>query len=248
LSWTKTPLMSCAAAIAFLATAGVAAETIVVRSSGPSARAYPPGKSLPDSAKVALKAGDSVTILDGRGTRVLKGPGTFSTTAATATSTSINQVLRNTGARQVRTGAVRGVGSASAARPPSVWLVDATKSGTVCYAGTEAVSLWMPGQADAATVTVTRVADGKSVPLALRPGQTIKVWPAEELPVADGSEFRISGAGMASPVTLRFAALGPNPQGLESTASALITKGCNAQLDLLIETVAVPGGEDTPSG
>lgn len=249
MSWTKTPLMSCAAAIAFLASASVAAAgTIVVRSTGPSARAYAPGKSIPDNAKVALKTGDVVTILDGRGTRVLRGPGTFSTTAATATSTSINQVLKNTGARQVRTGAVRGVGGPTeTSRPPNVWLVDATKSGTVCYAGTEPVSLWMPGQADAATVTLTRVSDGKSVPLALRPGQTIKVWP-DELPVANGSEYRVARAGMSSAATVKFVALGPNPEGLESTAAALIRNGCNAQLDLLIETVAVPSSTEQPSG
>ncbi len=41
---------------------------------------------------------------------------------------------------------------------------------------------------------------------------------------------------------LKFAVLGSNPQGLEDTAAALIKNGCQAQLDLLIETVAVPEG------
>ena len=32
-------------------------KALVVRSAGPSAKAYPPGKALPDSAKISLQAG-----------------------------------------------------------------------------------------------------------------------------------------------------------------------------------------------
>jgi hypothetical protein len=223
------------------------AETIVVKSSGPSNKAYPPGKSIPDNSKVSLKAGDSVTILDGRGTRVLKGPGVFATTASTKTDPSIGALLRNTGTRQVRTGAVRGTGP-DAVRPPNVWLIDSSKSGTVCVAGTETVSLWAPPHEQPASLTLTRLSDGKSIPIALRAGQSVKAWPTADLPITNGSQFRVSGDGMTNPVTLRFAALGPNPQGLEGTAAALIRAGCNAQLDLLIETVAVPSDEEPPAG
>lgn len=223
------------------------AETIVVKSSGPSAKLYSPGKSIPDNSKVSLKQGDSLTILDGRGTRVLKGPGVFSTTASTVNSNSIGALLKNTGTRQVRTGATRGVGE-TVQRPPNVWLIDSTRSGTVCVAGTEAVSLWGPSHDDAVTMTLTRISDGKSVPVAWRPGQTVKAWPTADMPISDGAQYRITADGSANPVTLRFAALGPNPQGLESTASAMITAGCNGQLDLLIELVAVPADEDAPAG
>lgn len=247
MSWTSKSLTRFAAALALASAAGAMAETIVVKSAGPSAKAYPPGKSIPDNSKVTLKAGDSVTILDGRGTRVLKGPGVFATTASTATNSSIGALLRNTGTRQVRTGAVRGSGS-EAVRPPNVWLVDSSKSGTVCVAGTETVSLWAPPHEEPASLTLTRLSDGKSVPIALRAGQSVKAWPTAELPITNGSQFRVSGDGMTNPVTLRFAALGPNPQGLEGTAAALIKAGCNAQLDLLIETVAVPSDEESPAG
>lgn len=247
MSWTRKPLVCLAAAVALASAAGALAETIVVKSTGPSAKAYPPGRSIPDNSKVALKAGDSITILDGRGTRVLKGPGVFATTASTATSSTIGALLRNTGTRQVRTGAVRGTG-AETVRPPNVWLIDSSKSGTVCVAGTEAVSLWVPPHEEAASLTLTRLSDGKSVPIVLRAGQSVKAWPTIDLPIASGSQFRVSGDGMTNPVTLRFAALGPNPQGLEGTAAALIKAGCNAQLDLLIETVAVPSEEDSPAG
>ena len=245
--WTSKAIARCATALALVISGGAMAETIVVKSAGPSAKAYPPGKSIPDNSKVALKTGDSVTILDGRGTRVLKGPGVFATTASTQTNSTIGALLRNTGTRQVRTGAVRGTGT-EVSRPPNVWMIDSSKSGTVCVAGTEAVSLWTPPRELAGSITLTRVSDGKTIPLPLRPGQTVKAWPTVDFPITDGSQFRVSGDGLANPINLRFATLGPNPQGLEGTAAALIKAGCNAQLDLLIETVAVPSAEDAPAG
>lgn len=233
---------ACVAALAIAGTTSAIAETIVVKSSGPSARSYPPGRSIPDNSKVSLKAGDTLTILDGQGTRVFKGPGVFATTTTTRASTAAGVILRNTGTRQVRTGAVRGT-TTVVARPPNVWLVDSSKSGTVCYAGPDPVSLWSPAKEQASNLTITRVSDGKSAAVALRPGQSVKAWPMAELPISDGAQFRVSGEGMASPITLRFAALGPDPQGLEGTAAALIKAGCNAQLELLIETLAVPSEE-----
>lgn len=249
MSWTSTKrarrLAACAAAIALAHSGAALAGTIVVKSSGPSARQFPPGKSLPDNSKLALKATDVVTILDGRGTRVLKGPGNFSTTASTGTGSSFGALLANTGTRQVRTGAVRGTGSTTDSRPPNLWMVDATKSGTICYAGNAPSSLWAPKREQAATLTVTRLSDNKSVPLSMVAGQSVKAWPTTDLPVSDGGSYRISGASM-QPTTVRLVALGPNPQGLEGTAAALIKAGCTAQLDLLIETVAEPV-EDTPA-
>jgi hypothetical protein len=230
------------AAIALTVGAGSAAlaEAIVVKSAGPSARSYPPGRSIPDNSKVSLKAGDTLTVLDGQGTRVFKGPGVFATTTTTRASSATGVILRNTGTRQVRTGAVRGTNTPATPRPPNVWLIDATKSGSVCYAGPEPVSLWKPSSEQPTNIEITRISDGKAVAVALRPGQSVKSWPMAELPIADGAQYRISGDGLSAPVTLRFAAIGADPQGLEGTAAALIKAGCTAQLDLLIETLAVP--------
>jgi hypothetical protein len=249
LFWTNSALALSAAALTLIGTTAAMAETIVVRSNGPSAKSYPPGKALADKSVVALKAGDSVTILDGRGTRVLKGPGNFSTTASSAAAgSSFGQLLRNTGARQARTGAVRGTGATGPARSPNLWFVDVSKSGTICLADTSTISLWRAGAATAQPLSLTRVSDGKSVAVDFRAGQSVRAWPVADLPAADGAQFRLSGPGMAAPATIKIAALGPNPQGLDGTASALIRKGCNAQLDLLIETVALPSGEAAPTG
>ena len=65
-----------ACAIAFAPSVAIA-KAVVVRSLGPSAKSYPPGKSLPDTAKILLQQGDSVTVVGGNSARTLRGPGTF---------------------------------------------------------------------------------------------------------------------------------------------------------------------------
>jgi hypothetical protein len=250
LSWTNKALALGAAALSLLsADVAVAnAKAIIVKSSGPSAKAFVPGKAIADNSTVTLKAGDVITLLDGQGTRVLKGPGTFSTTANTQTSSNVATVMKNTGTRQVRTGAVRGAVSEASVRPTNVWLVDTTKSATVCVADTNAVSLWTPTGEQGGNITLTRVSDGKTLPVALRPMQSVKAWPTAELPIADGSQYRVLRDGVETPVTLRFAAMGPNPQGIENTIAGFVRSGCNAQLDLLIETMSAQVVEDKSAG
>ena len=66
-----------AALIAAAGSSAALADVLVVRASGPSAKAYPAGKTIADNARIALQAGDSLVLLDSRGTRVLRGPGSF---------------------------------------------------------------------------------------------------------------------------------------------------------------------------
>ena len=53
------------------------AAVVVVRSLGPSAKAYPPGKTLPETAKITLQGGDVVTVLGPGSAQTLRGPGNF---------------------------------------------------------------------------------------------------------------------------------------------------------------------------
>ena len=46
------------------------AQAIVVRSTGPSAAEYPQGRKLPANASVTLRAGDRLTVLDRKSTRL----------------------------------------------------------------------------------------------------------------------------------------------------------------------------------
>lgn len=231
-----------------------AAETLVVRSSGPSARSYPPGKAIPETQKIILKANDQVVILDGRGTRTLKGPGTFSPTIASSVAkdsrATFAALVTQRSERRARIGAVRGatVANPGATRSPNIWFVDMERTSNTCVTDPASVTMWRVEPAEPATMTVTRLSDGKSETVNWLRGQSTRAWP-ETLPVSNGAQYRLTWPGQTQPTVLKFAVLGPNPQGgLENMAAALIKNGCEAQLDLLIETVAIPEPTAIPAG
>lgn len=234
MSWVANSVVRAALAVALLATAGTAlADILVVRSSGPSAKSYPPGKRMPEATRLTLKAGDQLIVLDGRGTRVIRGPGTFAAGAAAPTRTA----AVTTGDRRARIGAVRGVDTGPL-RPPSIWHVDVSKSSNVCVADASRLMLWRADTAEAATVTVAGAGNLRRQ-LTWQPGASTLAWPAQ-LPVAEGAEYRLTGPGAAAPTLLRFRKVLQRPAGLEDMAQTLIRNDCQAQLDLFIETVKLP--------
>jgi len=230
-------LAGCALAIAFGAVTAEAA-VLVVRSSGPSSKAYPAGKAVAENQVITLRSNDVVILLDSRGTRTLRGPGKFSATASAAnTSTSALAALtgQNT-ARRSRVGAVR--------RPPTgatsgrnVWQADVTRSGNICVANPADLGLYRANAAQAARVTVTDTASGKSAAVQFSEGQKIAAWPAD-VPVAAGGRYQIKGGGDDVTVNARW--ISPVPAGLEGMAQSFIRNDCQAQLDVLIDTFASP--------
>lgn len=242
--WGRKVMAGALALTATMVALPAAAETIVIRASGPSAKSYPPGRKLADSGSVALKAGDVVTLLDARGTRTLRGPGNFGVVAAAsmggASATTLAALLDTKRVRRARTGAVRGVIGDTVPGPvrrPNLWLVDLAQPGTVCVADPATVRLWRPNASAAATVTAS--GGGASVPVAFGAGEAMAAWPAA-LPVKEGASYRLSWAGQAKPVDIRFALLADAGTDLSSTASGLIAHDCTAQLDQLATTSALP--------
>jgi hypothetical protein len=217
-------LLFAAAAVGLLASSASAA-VLVVRSSGPSAAAYPPGKALPDTHVLKLKATDTVILLDSRGTRTLSGPGSFSVSASAAPATATRTA--GASARRVRLGAVRGTGGTR-----SVWQADLGRSGNVCIANPGELTLYRPDAAGPADITLTD-SDGKSAKVHFESNQWEASWPAE-LEVKAGK--RVNIAGLAQPATLTLRQLSPVPTGLEGMAQSLIRADCQAQLDVLIDT------------
>ena len=219
-------LLLIAASAALLASTSAAAAVLVVRSSGPTAGAYPPGKALPDNHVLKLKATDTVVLLDSRGTRTLSGPGSFSVTASAApTATSANTA--GTSARRVRLGAVRGTGGTR-----SVWQADLGRTGNVCIANPSELTLYRPDAATAADVTLTD-SEGKAATVHFAANQSEASWPSD-LEVKAGK--RINVTGLAQPNTLTLRQLAPIPAGLEGMAQSLIRADCQAQLDVLVDT------------
>jgi hypothetical protein len=214
------------AASAALLTSTASAAVLVVRSSGPSATAYPPGKALPDSHVLKLKASDMVILLDARGTRTLNGPGSFSVSASAAPASTARTA--GTSARRVRLGAVR-VGQGGLR---SVWQADLGRTGNVCIANPGELTLYRPDASRPAEVTLTD-STGKSAKVQFAAQQWEASWPSE-LGVASGKRVSVSGLGEPTTLTLRI--LSPVPTGLEAMAQSLIRADCQAQLDVLINT------------
>ena len=232
----KWVLAGCALA---MATGAVAAEAavLVVRSSGPSSKAFPAGKAVPEAQVITLRANDIITLLDSRGTRTLRGPGKFSATASAASSgaSSLAALTGQNTNRRSRVGAVR--------RPPSgatagrnVWQADVSRSGNICVANPSDLGLYRANAAGAERVTVTD-SSGQSAVVKFTDGQKIAAWPSD-LPVTAESRFSVKGTGEPANLTVRW--ITPVPAGLEGLAQSFIRNDCQAQLDVLIDTFASP--------
>lgn len=229
-------------AAAVLITPGVAQAAIVVASSGPSAGAYPVGKKLDDAGSVTLQAGDSVTVLDSRGTRVLKGAGTFAVAAkagAPAKASTFAVLTMQRSAQRVRTGAVRAGKGAAPPASPNLWFVDVANSGKRCLVAGQPVRLWRLNTASTATYKLAPAAGGAGVAATFPNGAMVAPWSTAKLPVTDGGTYTISLGG--KPVsTITLALLDKQPTDAEAMAAALIERGCTAQVELLSATLAQP--------
>jgi len=218
------------------------AQNMVVRSTGPSASSYPAGKKLANNVKVTLKKLDRVTILGKSGTRVLKGPGTFTLGRRTGTQSTASGRLagfignRRTG--RARTGAVRGSGTVAAVAAPSnpnLWYLDVTKGGKFCVTNPNRLVLWRPDYTGSATASIVEPTSGAVSNVEWRKGSALKAWPRMTAPVTNGSSYRVLGSNNPQAVEVNFVVLPSMPADLEDTAAKLIENGCQSQFDLLVD-------------
>lgn len=236
-SWAKKSGLALAATA--LTLPGIAAAGIIVGSSGPSAAKYPVGSKVDDNATITLKDGDSVTVMVNGSTRALRGPGTVKVSGIGGSSriSTFNALVKPRGATRVRPGAVRNAGNEGKARSPNLWYLDADQEGTFCIVDPETIRLWRP---DVSTATSYRIANTEGVAMTVEfpEGEILAAWDSRALPVTDGARFMVEKTGSAG-ASLTFAVLAEVPDSPEATATALIEKGCNSQLALLSDTLAV---------
>ncbi len=215
----KPMLWSAALAVALSSTTALA-SVVVVKSLGPSAKAYPPGKTLPPSAKITLQGGDVVTVLGPSSAQTLRGPGNF----------DAGQIsLASAAGQRGRFGALR---AAEIAHNPSLWDIDATQSGKVCVTDAGKLQLWRPDSDAAASVDI-RSSDGQTQKLSWAAGKSLAPWPAA-LPVKSGARYQIDWGDTGDKSSVDVVTLGSVPSDLVGTAQALIENGCENQLDLLV--------------
>jgi hypothetical protein len=235
MSWTKPLRRLLAGAIGLTLTGGAMAATIVVRSNGPSSASYPPGKMLDPAGSVRLKAGDSITVLDPSGTRILSGVGMVPVAGrGTASGTGFGALLTSTGARQARTGATRGTNDGPP-RPTNVWHIDSSRAGATCVANPAGTMLWRPRFDAAQTLTVTNLATNHKATLEFAPGQATRTWPAA-VPLTEGGTYKVEGG--TAPVTIKVHVIADAPATLDAAAQTLIAQGCQNQVDLLVSSTS----------
>ena len=210
------------AAVALAVSSASVATVLVVRASGPSAKIYPPGKALPDSAKVKLQPGDSVMLLNTSGSKMLRGPGTFAVAGSDG--------LAAAGNRRARTSAMR---SGDVPLNPDPWNLDVTQSGKLCVANPARLTLWRPQKDDAITLTIR--GGGAEQTVQWPAGKDTMAWPSA-LPVTSGSEYQLSQPNGGDTARVTFVTLASAPGDPVATAQSLIANGCENQLDVLVET------------
>ncbi len=212
-----------AVAVALATSSASVATVLVVRAAGPSAKVYPPGKALPESAKIQLQPGDSVMLLNTSGSRTLRGPGTFAVAAS-------GEGLAAAANRRGRVSAMR---SSDVPLNPSPWNLDVTQSGKLCVANPTKLTLWRPHKADAIKLTIK--GGGGEQTLEWPAGTDTIAWPAS-LPITSGAEYQLSQPENGDSARVMFVTLASPPSDTIGAAQSLIANGCDNQLDVLVES------------
>lgn len=219
----KLMLWGAAAAIACGSTAGFA-NVVVVKSLGPSAKAYPPGKTLPETAKINLLGGDVLTVIGPSSAQTLRGPGNF----------DAKQVALSAAASQRgRFGSLR---AAEVAHNPSIWDIDASGGGKVCVANASKLQLWRPDSEAPISVQI-RSEDGQTQTLSWAAGNALAAWPSA-LPLKNGASYSLEWPDGGDTSKLQVVSIPSAPTDLVGAAQVLLQNGCQKQLDLLVESAS----------
>jgi len=215
------------AAVLFVAPQIASAAVVIVRSAGQAAKAYPPGKSLPEGTSIKLGDGDMVTVLSPNAAKVFRGPGVFAVGAD-------RESLAMAAGRRARFGALR---AGDVAHNPSIWDVDVTQSGKICVSDPAKLMLWRPNKDEAVKLNI-RSSSGKAQTLDWAAGASTTSWPSA-LPISSGSEYQIEFPG-ADKSKVSFVKVPQQPSDIVVAAKMLIDNGCQNQLDVLVDNASKP--------
>ena len=220
----RKPMLWGAAIAIICGSTPAAANVVVVKSLGPSAKAYPPGRTLPETAKITLQGGDVVTVIGPSSAQVLRGPGNF----------DARQVALSSAAGQRgRFGALR---AAEVAHNPGIWDIDPSANGKVCIAEKSNFQLWRADSEAAITVQI-RSADGEAKELSWAAGKALAAWPGA-LPLRNGAQYSVEWPDGGEASRLEVVTIASPPTDLVGTAQLFIQNGCQRQLDLLVDSAS----------
>ncbi len=238
----RSSLFAAAAVMTVAVVGTAAAQSMVVRSTGPSASKYPTGAKLKSTDKLTLVSGDKVVLMRGARPQRCRGPGTFGASgtvqASQSMSGTVTRMLAKGPTTRSRGGFSRGANDPIPVdvRAPNLWLLDYREAGTFCVADPATLMPWRPNmEGDTAR---WKSKGGKKATVALVDGANFRKWPTDTLPVQYGVDYKLSGGGLAKPVTVRLTPLANAPDTIEGSIDMLVTKGCTPQLNRLVDTIS----------
>lgn len=226
-----------------------AAGSLVVQSTGPTAGRYRPGTRLQEPYTISLKQGDRLLLLGPGGSRVLTGPGTFSSArtppaANPAYRQQLAGLFQQSSERRARIGGSRrftigqlarsGGGAEEGIRPENLWLVDPVASQTWCVEKGRGWTLLLPAGFTGSELVVDNPA-GKRLTLARGTQGTVEVSSPDFL--SDGRYSLMPTGQPTYTVELKF--IEPSSDVLE-LARQMLERGCDDQLQGL-ERIAQSG-------
>ncbi|MCR2832815.1 hypothetical protein [Parerythrobacter lacustris] len=216
-----------------LVLAGGAQAGVVVKSSGPSAGQYPPGKKLDDASSVTLKPGDTLTILADGGTRVISGPGTHRVAARGTSRRTTMATLTQQRPKERRIPTATRTGAALGTAPASnLWQVDVTKSGAMCLPDLSALTFFRPGGDQPSTYMLTAPGMIEHIHVAFPANESLVDMDSDTPTVKEGVDYVLTGPGGESSV-ISFKTLAEPATTGEALGLQLMENGCESQLELL---------------
>ena len=237
LSWPRFASAIAGLGIAFLSV-GADAKTLVIHSTGPSAKAYPAGRVLDERKAIVLESGDRLTLLDEKGTRVLKGP---SSVMPDGKGKPVGITWENlVGSTRLRTaGGVRSLKPQAGSIQPiprpktdqdQLWDVDPTVAGDWCVADPKAVRLWRRDISSEWKITLE--GENRLVAIIWPRGQHRVAWPKNLLVKSNSRVTAYMPNQPKRELVLHTIALGQNALDLGRT---LADSGCLQQISVLID-------------
>lgn len=239
----KSRMISAATAGALLvgigAGAALAEPAVIVKS---SAGEFPVGSKIDDAKTITLESGDTVTVLTSKGTRTMRGPGTFKVGDTPKSNRArFAHLTRTRAASRTATGAVRSAAVEETTRPlsPNLYYIDVARSGTMCVTDMQQVRLWRPFNSGIETYKVTDTKTQTTVDVTFDDGESVAPIDPTLLNISEGASYMVTGPEAAEPATVTFASLGQEYSAADELANALIEKGCMVQLELMGEKLSV---------
>lgn len=224
--------ITCLVALGLLAPGAASAEDMIVAAA--RGIGLHPGEKVDSSKPLVLAEGQHVTLIAINGVTVkLDGPYDKAPSAAaggTNVAAALGAFLTQQNARTTEAGVTRA--GAGAATLPKPWLIDITRTGSVCLVEGQPAVFWRPSSDRQATLKMAP-ADRTWRAEATWPQGNSELTAAADVPVHGNAVYFVAlDDGEESAVTIN-----PVPAGLANDsviAAWLVNQGCDAQAEALL--------------